>query len=60
MAQSQAQEEDGSSENEPLNTGEFEKPELLSSSVEGDDEKFLHFWINKRANCFSFVIVSSI
>jgi DnaK suppressor protein len=37
MAKSQAQEEDGSSENEPLDTGEFEKPELLSSSVEGDD-----------------------
>src|SRR5258707_14977957 len=31
MAKSKAQEEDGSSENGKLDTGEFEKPELLSS-----------------------------
>jgi hypothetical protein len=35
MAKSKAQEENGSSENEQLDTDEFGKPELLFSSVEG-------------------------
>ena len=39
MAESKAQEEHGSLENEQLDTGEFEKSELLSSSEEGDDEE---------------------
>src|SRR5580700_9095400 len=43
MAKSKAQEEDGSSENGQLDTGEFEKPELLSSSVEDGDEKLPPF-----------------
>jgi hypothetical protein len=43
MATSKAQEEDGSSENEQLDTDEFGKPELLSSSVEGGDEKLPPF-----------------
>src|SRR5277367_5773631 len=43
MAKSKAQEEDGSSENGPLDTGEFEKPEMLSSSVEDGDEKLPPF-----------------
>jgi len=34
-----AQEEDGSSENGKPDTGEFEKPEMLSSSIEDGDEK---------------------
>ena len=60
MAKSKAQEEDGSSENGPLDTGEFEKPELLSSRIQDGDEEIPPFWANKRASCFSFVIVSSI
>src|SRR6516162_6252810 len=43
MAKSKAQEEDGSSENGQLDTGEFEKPELLSSSIEDGDEKLPPF-----------------
>src|SRR5260370_17947373 len=43
MAKSKAQEEDGSSENGQLDTGEFEKPELLSSSLEDGDEKLSPF-----------------
>jgi hypothetical protein len=43
MAKSKAQEENGSSENEQLDTDEFWKPELLFSSVEGGDEKFPAF-----------------
>jgi hypothetical protein len=43
MAKSKAQEEDGSSENGQLDTGEFEKPEMLSSSVEDGDEKLPPF-----------------
>ena len=43
MATSKAQEEDGSSENEQLDTDEFGKPKLLFSSVEGDDEKLPTF-----------------
>ena len=39
MAKSKAQEEDKASENGQLDTGEFEKPELLSSSIEDGDEK---------------------
>jgi hypothetical protein len=60
MAKSKAQEEDGSSENGQLDTGEFEKPELLSSRIKVAIKRFLRFWANKRASCFSFVIVSSI
>ena len=43
MAKSKAQEEDKASENGQLNTGEFEKPELLSSSIEDGDEKLPPF-----------------
>ena len=43
MATSKAQEEDGSSENEQLDTDESGKPKLLFSSVEGDDEKLPTF-----------------
>src|SRR6516165_7094167 len=43
MAKSKAQEEDGSSENGQLDTGEIEKPELLSSSIEDGDEKLPPF-----------------
>jgi hypothetical protein len=43
MAKSKAQEEDGSSENGQLDTGDFEKPELLSSSIEDGDEKLPPF-----------------
>src|SRR5580704_8139187 len=43
MAKSKAQEEDGSSENGQLDTGEFEKPEMLSSSIEDGDEKLPPF-----------------
>ena len=43
MAKSKAQEEDGSSENGPLDTGEFEKPELLSSRIQDGDEKIPPF-----------------
>jgi hypothetical protein len=39
MAGSKAQEKHGSLENEQLDTGAFEKSELLSSSVEGDNEE---------------------
>jgi hypothetical protein len=59
MAKSKAQEEDGSLDG-PLDTGEFEKPELLSSRIKVAIKRFLRFWANKRASCFSFVIVSSI
>jgi DnaK suppressor protein len=38
METSKAQEEDGSSENEQLDTDKFGKPKLLFSSVEVDDE----------------------
>jgi DnaK suppressor protein len=47
MAESKAQEEDGSLENEQLGTGEFEKSELLPSGVEGDDEE-LPLFLNKQ------------
>ena len=43
MAKSKAQEEDGSSENGKLDTGEFEKPELLSSRIQDGDEKIPPF-----------------
>jgi DnaK suppressor protein len=43
METSKAQEEDGSSENEQLDTDQFGKPKLLFSSVEGDDEKLPPF-----------------
>jgi len=43
MANSKAQEEDGSSENEQLDTDKFEKPKLLYSSVEVDDEELPPF-----------------
>jgi DnaK suppressor protein len=43
MAKSKAQAEDGSSENGQLDTGEFEKPELLSSSIEDGDKKLPPF-----------------
>jgi DnaK suppressor protein len=43
METSKAQEEDGSSENEQLDTDKFEKPKLLFSSVEVDDEELPPF-----------------
>jgi DnaK suppressor protein len=43
MAKSKAKEEDGSSENGQLDTNEFEKPELLSLSIEDGDEKLSSF-----------------
>jgi hypothetical protein len=49
MANSKAQEEDGSSENEQLDTDEFGKSKLLSSSVEGGDEKVPPF-LDKQKN----------
>src|SRR5271170_6317963 len=54
MAKSKAQEEDGSSENEQLDTGGFEKPELLSSSVEGDDEKLPLFLDKQKSKLLLF------
>jgi DnaK suppressor protein len=54
MAESKAQEEDGSSENEQLDTGEFEKPELLYSSVEGDDEKLPLFLDKQKSKLLQF------
>jgi hypothetical protein len=49
MAKSNAQEEDGSSENEQLDTGELEKPELLSSSIEDGDEKLPPFFGKQKS-----------
>jgi DnaK suppressor protein len=43
MAKPKAQEEGGSSENERVDTGELEKPELLSSILEDGDEKLPPF-----------------
>src|SRR6202521_3455459 len=43
MAKSKAQEEDRSSENAKLDTGEFEKPEMLSSRIQDGDEKIPPF-----------------
>jgi len=43
MAKPKAQEEGDSSENERLDTGELEKPELLSSILEDGDEKLPPF-----------------
>jgi DnaK suppressor protein len=54
MAESKAQEEDGSSETEQLDTGEFEKPELLYSSVEGDDEKLPLFLDKQKSKLLQF------
>ena len=42
MAKSKAQEEDGSLDG-PLDTGEFEKPEMLSSRIQDGDEKIPPF-----------------
>ena len=49
MAKSKAQEEDGSWENEQLDTGEFEKPELTSSTIEDDDEKLPPFLSKQKS-----------
>jgi DnaK suppressor protein len=54
MAKSKAQEEDGSSENEQLSTDEFGKPELLSSSVEGGDEKLPPFLDKQKSKLLQF------
>jgi hypothetical protein len=54
MAKSKEQEEDGSSENEQLDTGEFEKPELLSSSVECGDEKLPRFLDKQKSKLLQF------
>src|SRR4029077_6474426 len=43
MAKSKAQEEDGSSENGQLDTGEFEKPGRRTPSIENGDEKLPPF-----------------
>jgi hypothetical protein len=47
-AKSKAQEKDGSSENGQLDTGECEKPEMLSSSIQDGDEKFPRFGQTKE------------
>jgi len=49
MAKSKAQEEDGSWENEQLDTGEFEKPELTSSTIEDNDEKLPPFLSKQKS-----------
>ena len=54
MAESKAQEEHGSLENEQLDTGEFEKSELLSSSVEGDDEELPLFLDKQKSKLLQF------
>src|SRR5580704_16986906 len=54
MANSKAQEEDGSSENEQLSTDEFGKPELLSSSVEGGSEKLPSFLDKQKSKLLQF------
>jgi DnaK suppressor protein len=55
MAESKAQEEDGSLEDdEQLDTGEFEKSELLSSSVEGDDEELSLFLDKQKSTLLQF------
>ena len=54
MAEPKAQEEDGSLENEQLDTGEFEKSELLSSSVEGDDEEPPLFLDKQKSKLLQF------
>ena len=54
MAESKVQEEDGSLENEQLDTGEFEKSELLSSSVEGDDEELPLFLDKQKSKLLQF------
>jgi DnaK suppressor protein len=43
MAKPKAQDEDGSSENEQLDTGELEEPQLLSSRIEDGDKKLPPF-----------------
>jgi DnaK suppressor protein len=54
MAESKVQEEDGSLENEQLDTGEFEKSELLSSSVEGDDGELPLFLDKQKSKLLQF------
>jgi DnaK suppressor protein len=54
IAESKAQEEDGSLENEQLGTGEFEKSELLSSGVEGDDEELPLFLDKQKSKLLQF------
>ena len=49
MAKSKAHEEDGSSENGQLDTGECDKPELLFSSIEDGDEKHLPFLSKQKS-----------
>ena len=48
MAKSKAQEEDGSLDG-PLDTGEFEKPEMLSSRIQDGDEKIPPFLGKQRS-----------
>jgi RNA polymerase-binding transcription factor DksA len=54
MANSKAQEEDGSSENEQLDTDEFGKSELLFSSVEGGDQKLPSFLDKQKSKLLQF------
>jgi hypothetical protein len=49
METSKAQEEDGSSDNEQLDTDKFEKPKLLFSSVEVDDEELPPFLYKQKS-----------
>jgi DnaK suppressor protein len=55
MANSKAQEEDGSSENEQLDTSTNSgKPELLFSSAEGGDEKLPPFLDKQKSKLLQF------
>jgi DnaK suppressor protein len=54
MAESKAQEEDGSLESEQLGTREFGKSELLSSSVEGNDEELSLFLDKQKSKLLQF------
>ena len=54
MAGSKAQEKHGSLENEQLDTGAFEKSELLSSSVEGDNEELPLFFFKQKSKLLQF------
>ena len=54
MAESKAQEEDGSLENDQLDADAFEKSELRSSSVEGDDEDLPLFLDKQKSKLLQF------
>jgi DnaK suppressor protein len=54
MTESKAQEEDGSLESEQLGTREFGKSELLSSSVEGNDEELSLFLDKQKSKLLQF------